>query len=122
MSGIPPFLYLDITAGATTQGGSIPLWPDSVNKVSVSASWGVNTGTWKVEFSDDPRADDNHPDHANAVWHDKTAALGLTNPAGGASSDEKSMDNANYGYMQILYTKGAGTAAIKVHVTGHSTE
>lgn len=103
-------------AAAAVNSGSICLRDESVSRISIHAEYGAITGTWTVEASSDPRARAGHPDYSSAKWEDVTTAFGLTDPAGVAGDFDIPFDNANYGFLKITYTHGAGAGLLDLWV------
>lgn len=93
----------------------VPLHTDRITQASFHGDWGVTTGAWLFEVSNDDRADPQHPDNANAKWHDITAAIGLTDPAGAASSDWVPNANLVCAWLKVTFTPSVPGLAVELY-------
>lgn len=126
---IPPFTYIDtVTLDGTTTtatGPSVPLGPDAIEGFSLQNEWNTGGGTLaatiKIEASNDPRAFPGHPDYADAVWIDLTAAVSPTDPTTGAGTAMEMVSDVRFEYLRMTVTRSSGTGTFKSTFSGHGT-
>jgi len=75
-------------------------------RFTAQEAWGVTTGAWTFEVSNDHRANPQEKDHALARWDNITAALGLTDPTGVANHDFQDLDIGPVYYLRVTFTPG----------------
>jgi hypothetical protein len=97
----------------------VPLAPDGFTLNSLHGVWTTTTGDWRFRISNDERGDPKHPDHANCDWHNITAAVGLTPPAGAASSDF--VWNANFAgeWLECYFNPTAASDELRLYIVGY---
>lgn len=120
--GIPAMYLVNLAASATYAGISVPLLWDNVKDFTLH--WkcsGTVNATWKVEASDDPRANMLHPDYANAYWSDQTTLFALTDPAGGAAEESIAYSNGAWHYIRVSTTHNSGAGYLWMTFAGVSS-
>lgn len=133
MGWIPSQLVIDATLDGTTttaNTGSIWLGPDMIAGISLHAEWNADTGTSQnlvttnvVEASNDPRARQDHPDHANANWDDISADIASStdiDASSGAGDGSNNIANIRYGFVKVTVTRGSGDGDYKLYFSGTS--
>ncbi len=122
MSGISA-TYMTLAAGATTTGGALWLAPDCISNWSMQVvTTGTLTGAFRFYESNDMRARPDHPDRANAVWHEFTSEVASqwTNPAGGAVVFRVKGEDQSAQFMRMDYVHTSGTGTVSARFSGRS--
>ena len=112
---------IDLAVAETVVGPSIPLGAENYKNFSFIATFGDITGAFKVEISNDRRANPYHPDYASARWYDATAEYtSFTQPAGSAGTAYIPFCDGGVGYIRLTYTHSAGEGVL--YVDAHANE
>lgn len=119
--GIPAFVYMNLSAGATTTGGAIgPLTADRVNGFSATVvTTGTLTGAFRFYLSNDPRARQDNADKANAQWQEFTTDVSsmIVNPSGGTTSFTVNVSDFRADYLRIDYVHTSGSGTVKIYLS-----
>jgi hypothetical protein len=90
----------------------VPLHPDNITRAAFQAYWGVTTGAWKVEVSNDERVwpGSSNYDATNGKWFNVTSIVGVDDPDGAEGIDwvEKELVG---GWLRVTLTPSAPGAA-----------
>ncbi|MHC4647071.1 MAG: hypothetical protein ACYTBJ_16370 [Planctomycetota bacterium] len=118
--GIPAVKYIDVTqADGATVGGSLWLGPDNVKVISFQNKWtSTYAATITIEVSNDPRANINHRDHANAEWTDITSDVEPTDPVGSAAEEMVYISNVGSEYIRMSLSSVSGTGTFVSYFRG----
>ena len=119
--GIPAMQYMNLTVGATTTGGPLgPLSVDCVEGFSMTViTTGTLTGVFRFYRSNDPRARQDHPQRASAVWQEFTSDVSalISNPAGGAAQFTVDVSDFRSDYVRMDYVHTSGTGTVQAFFT-----
>jgi hypothetical protein len=114
---------IELEEAVTTETTSIPLGPDNITNLSFVISHGDIVGTVAFYVSNDRRADPNHPEYANARWHDITSEFtNFTQPAGSSGSLFVGFTLNSVGYIKMIYTHTSGDEYLYVDFHGQVLE
>lgn len=131
LSWIPGYEYIkEVRLDAVTTsvvGGAIgPLGADRSIGISFQNVWnqsGVATlaATLLLEASNDPRADPNHEDTANAIWTDITSDVGPTNPTATAGDQLVSVGGVHFEWFRQTATRTGGDGLFQTFFSAHGS-
>lgn len=127
MGMISAVKYMTLAANTSTTGGSMWLSPDGCSNLSFTVKYAdlvAGVGAFKFFKSNDPRARQDHPDKANAVWTEFTTdvASQITNPASASAQFDVDVTDFASDFVRMDYASTSGTlTSIDAWFSAHGT-